>query len=127
MKQRASELGVHPDSTAKCAQIYAESVVYSGLAVRDGDTLAHEHISSIAEAAAPDEGDGTEANPNESGAGIGLEEQQKQQEQEEELEQAVQPRSNSRAAVQVTINVDSSLDTEKLEKQLELLKRFGAI
>ena len=32
-----------------------------------------------------------------------------------------------RAVFNVNVTLDSSLDTEKLQKQLELLKRFGAI
>ena|SRR5947207_5442895 len=34
---------------------------------------------------------------------------------------------SARSVVHVNITVDSSMDTEKLLKQLELLKRFGAL
>jgi hypothetical protein len=35
--------------------------------------------------------------------------------------------SGPRAVFNVNVTLDSSLDIEKLQKQLELLKRFGAI
>ena len=40
-----------------------------------------------------------------------------------ELRKDVRPR----AAIQVNVTLDSSLDTEKLEKQLALLGKYGAL
>jgi hypothetical protein len=37
------------------------------------------------------------------------------------------PKGSARAIFHVNVNLDSSLDTEKLQKQLELLKHYGAI
>jgi hypothetical protein len=39
----------------------------------------------------------------------------------------VNVQSGPRAVFNVNVTLDSSLDIEKLQKQLELLKRFGAI
>ena len=35
--------------------------------------------------------------------------------------------ASARSVIHVNVTIDSSLDTEKLEKQLSLLRRFGAI
>jgi hypothetical protein len=115
VKQRASELGVHPDSAAKCAEIYSETAVFAGIARREGDTLVHEHVSALGEPA------------SEESVELEMTETEKEPMHEQEEQEMAPTRRRPQAAVQVTIAVDSSLDTDKLEKQLQLLKRFGAL
>jgi hypothetical protein len=120
IRQRASEIGVHPDTADKCAQVYSDSVVLAGLAKREGDALSHEHAASIADEPEaeqpPAEELGAEDEEKVPGAG----------DAGESASPAIPP-TRGRAAVQVSINLDSSLDTEKLQKQLELLRQYGAL
>jgi hypothetical protein len=119
IRQRASEIGVHPDSAEKCAQIYAASVVCAGLARREGDALTHEHAALLAE----------EPTVEERQADDTLGEEPRESAEEEEVSDSAPPPppSHRRAGIQVNINLDSSLDTDKLQKQLELLRRYGAL
>jgi len=125
LRQRAAELGVHPDTAAKCAEIYVNTLAFVGLVERIGDDVRHVDAAGVEvgneateDQEAPDlEVDGP-SGPGETGAA--------------ELSQRQDagvppPRGRGVATVQVTIAVDSTMDTEKLEKQLELLKRYGAL
>jgi hypothetical protein len=63
----------------------------------------------VDEAPASEDEDATEAEP------------------EDEIEPPVSTKGSPRAVFNVNVSLDSSLDTDKLERQLKLLKRFGAI
>lgn len=127
LKQRAADLNVHPDETEKCVDIYIESLQFAKLVEADGDLIRHQTNKSlsngsdtssskeISEEPSLEEADTTEnsrssASPNNSGNPV-------------EMGETVKPR----AVFNVNVTLDSSLDIEKLSKQLELLKRFGAI
>lgn len=123
LRQRAAEIGVHPDTAEECAELYSKTIVFAGLATRDGDEIRHaeasaasstaEDLEQLEDESAEDGGDRGDGGAN-----------QRAEPDPEPL------RSNPRrgaATVQVNINVDSSLDTEKLEKQLDLLRRYGAL
>lgn len=123
IRQRASDLGVHPEETETCAEIYASSLATAGLVSVDGDQI--KHSSSIALTAPPitdgadkederEEELNTEGDPNKGG---------EIQDDEVDLGGAPAPR----AIFNVNVTLDSSLDTEKLAKQLQILKRYGAI
>lgn len=119
LKQRAAELKVHPEETGKCADIYVASMVTAGLATLDGDKI--EHLSAI-DIATPspspliaEQGDTDEAKIAD-GDGEGPED-----------EAQLEVPNPKRAVFNVNVTLDSSLDTEKLERQLRLLKKFGAI
>lgn len=116
LKRRAADLNVHPDSLDECVEMYVSSLSAAGLARLDGDrviqgelpVLPPENNSENPES--PEEEDNTE---------VGA-----------EVMAATLPTSRGRSgksSVNVTVNLDSSLDPEKLEKQLALLKRYGAI
>jgi hypothetical protein len=119
LKQRAGDLLVHPDALSKCVDVYVESLEFAGLVSRDGDQVTH---APKRQTAPPnDEVDQQEELREDEQAGPS-------NDQSPGAEQT--PGATTRrgvATVQVTINVDSSLDTDKLQKQLELLRRFGAL
>lgn len=120
LKQRASALKVHPDSVDECIDIYIASLTTAGLGNVDGDRFLQTDGPSLAvsEPLTPiiDEADqaqeATALDTAESGAG-----------------ERMTPRriDKARSTVTITVNIDASLDPEKLEKQLALLKRYGAI
>jgi hypothetical protein len=118
LKQRAAELKVHPDETETCVQIYVTGLVSAGLATVDGDKVVHVPSSSLvvermadvtAEQFEPTGED--ETVPDDA----------------EKTPQAADLLRRPRAVFNVSVSLDSSLDTEKLERQLALLKRYGAI
>lgn len=125
LKQRASDLKVHPDETANCVDLYISGMTLAGLVTIDGDQVSHLPSSDLASASAlsavaqaePDERSGEEYPAVESAGVEGAD--------VEALEAAGQ--SRPQAVFNVNVTLDSSLDIEKLQKQLELLKRFGAI
>lgn len=123
LRQRAAELGVHPDTAPKCAEVYASTLAFAGLVERDGDNVKHldadTAISPSTDIDAAVSDSAAEAERPGDGA----------REQEEIVvdNASTAPVRRGAAAVQVNINLDSSLDTDKLEKQLALLRRYGAL
>lgn len=136
LKQRAADLKVHPDETATCIDLYVSGMTIAGLVTVDGDQITHVASSDVgdpdAEFETSDEGIKVQEsweteddrkgsnNPSKNGAndddhvGTGL-------------TLNASSRSTPRAVFNVNVTLDSSLDIDKLQKHLELLKRFGAI
>lgn len=125
LMQRAAALKVHPEETEKCVENYIGSLVVAGLIKVDGDKVSH--LSAVDANSLPDglpEDPGAELEPRnleQSDQGIDA--------PDEEADTAIYTphRKPSSAAVTINIAIDSSLDTEKLEKQLSLLKKYGAL
>lgn len=143
LKQRAAELKVHPEETATCVDLYISGMTTAELVTVEGDQVTHLASSDVAtasaanaateaeleitdeesrgEAPAEAEGsDGEEGSVSANGAND-VEKVAKAQ----VLKGTGQ--SGPRAVFNVNVTLDSSLDIEKLQKQLELLRRFGAI
>jgi hypothetical protein len=143
LKQRASDLKVHPEETATCVELYVASMKSAGLATVDGDQVTHITLNAVAatpssyagtssEDEVVDEVDGDDSvTGSEGSSGIegGMAADGSNADEipgkAEGLRNAAQPRPQ--AVFNVNVTLDSSLDIEKLQKQLELLKRFGAI
>lgn len=133
LKQRAADLGVHPDETATCVELYVSGMATAELVEVDGEQVKHIELDkilvnkgeqfAIAEQTNNDEmttnleildsvmGDATTI-PNAVESG-----------EQAQISDHLAPR----AVFNVNVTLDSSLDIEKLQRQLELLKRFGAI
>jgi len=129
IKQQAQALDVHPESAEECAGLFMESAVSAGLATVDGDTIVLAPASevSVKEGEASEGKDttviGAEPEPEQ-----GAEPPAPAASQGTVTPEAVTGDSGGRrVGVAVTINVDSSSDPEKLEKQLKLLRQFGVI
>lgn len=125
LKQQAASSDVHPDVAEQCARLFIEGAVYASLGQSDGDTV--NLIPS------PTKVGGEKAIMKESG------EHGEEYEEQAELSGDVEPvppqNSNgnvvstgaSKAVIHVNVTIDSTLDTEKLERQLSLLRKYGAI
>lgn len=141
LKQRAADLNVHPDETATCVELYVSGMTTAGLVTVDGDQIKHLASSDVAmtsaasavakaETETTDEELGSEEyteaeDSGDEGAGVlanGANGNEKSAKIQADIGQ-----SGPRAVFNVNVTLDSSLDIEKLQKQLELLKRFGAI
>jgi hypothetical protein len=128
LKQRASDLHVHPDSAEKCVNIYVTTLGFANLLKAEGDKILHVHASlassEIARLPAPDD------------QKLGKDEEEEEEEAlgpngqtppDEGGDIASHPNMRPRAVFQVNVALDASLDTDKLERQLALLKKYGAI
>lgn len=143
LKQRAADLKVHPDETVSCVDLYVGGMSTAGLVTVDGDQVKHLASSDVTAQSVIADADedsvessdsdpqseelnepanGTDANegtpPNDTSDGARA---IKPKTAKEDLEKG------PRAVFNVSVTLDSSLDIDKLQKQLELLKRFGAI
>ena len=118
LRQRAAELKVHPEETEKCAENYISSMITAELARVEGDKVIHISAAETLKTArnTPPE--------NEDTSNVLNDDENIEEDSESDL---TLPKSRARAVFNVTINLDASLDAEKLEKQLKLLKRYGAI
>lgn len=120
LMQRAAALKVHPDETENCVEIYIDSLVTAGLLRVEGDRVHHVSASDLLYDTKPedpsDEIAEDDASEDEPGVNI----------LREEIPSTIQRKSTG-GTVTVTIALDSSLDTDKLERQLVLLKKYGAI
>lgn len=141
LKQRASDLNVHPDETGNCVELYVASMSTAGLVTVAGDQITHlasadatappvvvdEHVSQSVDPveepstqdSAQSHGDADSAAepPAKVGDGAGKAEAQRK----------AFTGTAPRAVFNVNVTLDASLDVEKLEKQLALLRRFGAL
>ncbi len=116
IRQRFAELNVHPDNAGECVEKYVETLEFAKLGVRVGDDFRH---------ASP-----SEESREQDGLEIPEEDRKYRDDQQDSgfnQDYFTEPKTNHRAAIQISVNLDSSLDTEKLERQLMLLKKYGAI
>lgn len=135
IEQRGKGLEVHPTSAEECAQLFIESAVTAKLGTLSGDSIALVKGGEIAPAgeAAPDVVDepGFEEQEDESAAGaaaaIPPDPAKTLNNGNQPNPEKVTPRRPNKPAVTLSLNVDSSSDPDKLEKQLKLLKQFGLI
>jgi hypothetical protein len=134
---------VHPDETSTCVDLYISGMVTARLATIEGDQVTHlassevgapsadvgvtnlelETVDIESEKEACAEADDRGEGENEVVANVNN--------VSETATKGKAPKAISRPGPQAVFNVnvtlDSSLDIEKLQKQLELLKLYGAI
>lgn len=122
LRQRASDLAVHPDKAEACVQIYVASLEYADLLVVVGDKVAHKSLQPGASLPNKQPETGLEEDQSE---GDGKDPEPDPQEEEELETPGLGGRP--RAIFHVNVNLDASLDTDKLQRQLDLLKKYGAI
>jgi len=129
IRQQASTHEVHPDNLDKCVNLFIESVEFAGVGTREGDNIQLQNAPLIPQTTSLDmQPSGLESIAHASGAGGDESSKTNSIAAPSPTDESPPPRPTSgRAVIHVNIGLDSSLDTEKLEKQLELLRRYGAI
>lgn len=142
LKQRAADLKVHPDETSTCVDLYVAGMETAGLVTIEGDQVKHVASIDVEPTSATNsdsevslettedlsESDETQRIPPSDADG---ESGEVHAAGDKALKEPTVPNGTDqlspRAVFNVNVTLDSSLDIEKLQKQLELLKRFGAI
>lgn len=143
LKQRAADLKVHPDETATCVDLYVSGMSTAGLVTVEGEQVEHVASSDMSapasspvgdtqnDAADTQSGDEGSTDVAESAADdAGPAKTDSANGTEKSMHPPVPNGTHAfgpKAVFNVNVTLDSSLDIEKLQKQLELLKRFGAI
>lgn len=143
LKQRAADLKVHPDETTTCVDLYVSGMTTAQLVTVEGEHVTHlasSHVAAASAASAAAEAepetideelgdDGTNEAGDSSDEGAGVAANGANDGEKAAKAQALKGTGQSapRAVFNVNVTLDSSLDIEKLQKQLELLRRFGAI
>ncbi|MBJ7222730.1 MULTISPECIES: hypothetical protein [unclassified Brenneria] len=140
LKQRVSDLRVHPDQAELCVDLYVAGMLLAQLVTVDGESISHKSLVELNESDKQQqdkcEKNGELVEDLVADGGITEDRIDNTTNNTETIspngnvepsQQLQQDLSTPRAIFNVNISLDSSLDTEKLQKQLELLKRFGAI
>ncbi len=141
LRQRALDLKVHLDHADLCVDLYVSGMIRAGLLNVEGDKYVHVAAQTTT-AGNPSDDDADDAESLDEDGGHDAsepsvqDESEKPQPRQDDEESLSEPRTRGersktnsapRAIFNVSVTLDSSLDTEKLEKQLLLLKRYGAI
>ena len=140
IRQQALQLKVHPETGDKCVNIFVESLLYAGLGTeRNGEIeiLGASQIAKAKSVSSSGNGPGTVIEGETAGegesAGEPLETLPSDQEPETKSERNQgQPLAvgtvqvTPKAQFQVALNLDT-MDPEKLEKHMKILKRYGVI
>jgi hypothetical protein len=136
IRSRVQQLGVHPDLAETCAELFIASAVTAGVATASGDGIRLVDAAEVAQPETPEteEPDGGVTGIEESrsaNAAVGAKEHADvpvvQTGDQTDASKLPGPRPRMAADVTVNLTVDSSLDGDKLEKQLALLRRYGLI
>jgi hypothetical protein len=117
---------VHVDSLSKCVDVFVKSLTYAGLGNTNGDQVTLNPIT-INPAT-------SDKNTNDNGISDDHEDtiipDPKEEEPTAEGSQSrgrLKGMTNQSSDFRVNITIDPTMDPEKLEKHLSLLKRYGVI
>ena len=124
IRQHASTLGVHPDVLDKCVEYATASFQFAELAVSENGnwnftSAQNNQIDENSKLDVEDVIEESAANSSDESLG---------EDGSADIDHdAGKISSTQNASVSVSISVDASLDTDKLERQLKLLKKYGAL
>jgi hypothetical protein len=133
IKQQALQLKVHPDSGDKATGMFVESLVYAQMATEDGEGNV-----KIAQSTS-----GAEILPSSTGEDVGAPSEEadddtkddhitNKEDQSTDIKEPPPsgdhlPPTPIRSQMNVNLSLDSTMDPDKLEKSLTLLRRYGVI
>ena len=127
IRQQALSLNVHPESVDTCVDLFVSSLETAKLAAIEGDKITIVPLSAADQPPQPESPES--AAPLEQPTHV-KNEVAEEETKSDEVTGGHASRENggrARATIQVNVTLDSSLDTEKLEKQLALLRKYGAL
>jgi hypothetical protein len=135
IRGRALQLDVHPDAGEACADLFITSALTAGLGTADGDGVRLVDATSLGQLPTAEDSE-AEKPTTDNGANSDAEEARSRREEQEKQDLAAGNQADKdqltlprRRGADITLNltVDSSLDGEKLEKQLATLRKYGLI
>ncbi|MFT3867551.1 MAG: hypothetical protein QM715_03530 [Nibricoccus sp.] len=130
IRQQALQLKVHPDVVDKCVDIFVQSALFAGVATESGDGIAISNLAKSSEATAVEEGRTDDSTPvdtpvrTDDGSGVGSNAEGTGAASNRE---SLSSHSVPRAQINVTLALDSTMDPEKLERYMKILRQYGAI
>jgi hypothetical protein len=141
IRQQALQLEVHPESGDKAVGIFVDSIVYAGLATEaNGEiTISRQVTAAIVTEAESEIDESKHADlpapsdqvtpPSDGIAASDLAKpaETKQTDSRAASEPPLQIHGVGRGQMNVNLTVDSTMDPEKLDKSLALLRRYGVI
>jgi len=125
LKGRAQQLGVHPDASELCADLFIISATAASMANTDGEGIRLAPLSGVSVISLEEQQTEIE-NSGDDDESIGSTPEESTRERHVD-EGSAKPRPRTAADVTLNLNIDSSWDGEKLEKHLGLLRKFGLI
>lgn len=130
LRQRAGDLNIHPEQTGTCIDLYIASLAEAGLVSVDGERVTHtsfERASHEEKSQMPEVVDDRLAYEVDDKTTNTQDVDSLALSQDQDSHRSTGPIPTPKAVFHVNISLDSSMDIDKLEKQLALLKKFGAI
>lgn len=143
LKQQVSTAGVHPDFHDQCTDLFVKSIVFAGLGSMVADGISLVSLAERADSDIPgpvvDESQDSDIEvviaPPVDKDNREIDDLDNERRQGEGDRKAINSAEDGvphnpapmRAVINVNVTLDSSLDTEKLERQLALLRRYGAL
>jgi hypothetical protein len=128
VRQHALTLKVHPESVEECVSLFFESAEIAGLGTRDGDSITLLNAGAVATINGNTSEKLEESDVKEKdGVGTGQLKPIHQSQPKDETRNNTDSAQERKAGVIVNLTVDSSSDPDKLQKQLELLRKFNMI
>ena len=124
IRQQALNLNVHPDAVDSCVDFFVGSLETAKLATVDDDKVT---IVAVPVGQAESVPNGADLGQSSQPPGGAAEPTDDGMSGTEGLPDSPNGGARPRAAIQINVTLDSSLDTDKLEKQLKLLRQYGAI
>ena len=127
LRQRAAELKVHPEETETCVDVYVSSMALAELVTVDGEQVTHV-LPTSAPTPAPTEVKAEDGEQDGQDASDEIDGEDAAEEVEAEDPALPSPRGRAvKAVVTVNVTLDSTTDSDKLAKQLALLRKYGAL
>lgn len=115
-----------PESADECAQLFIDSAITAGLGTMSGDSLVLVSASSVA-VPAPETGESRDAGEQERMKAEAAAAAKTGPTAKNDVGYRASPAHVNKPGLTVSLNVDSSSDPDKLEKQLKLLREYGVI
>lgn len=123
IRQQAANLQVHPDSLDECVDLFTKSVLFASLGVATEQNGDVQFMRGQLASTADNTNDADDDNPT----GSKQDDDRTAAMEEKTLPPGGGSSSTNRAKAQVEIKIDPSMDPEKLEKLLGVLKKYGQI
>ena len=121
IRQQAAHLQVHPDSLDECVNLFVKSVLFAGLATEQDGNVQFTRGQELSTLDKTGDADGEDLTGSKQGS------DKIESSRETTLTSPEGSPLASRAKTQVEIKIDPSMDPEKLDKLLGVLKKYGQI